>query len=94
MILPVNRREQLSLNKKFGTLRDWKALKTGHFRSLCFCSGSILVLLSGGIMWFYVFLCRISDLNDISSPIGCECIDSDNSQYPDKFDICLECDNL
>ena len=41
--------------KKFGTFRDWKALKTGHFRSLCFCSGSILVLLSGGIMGFCVF---------------------------------------
>ena len=41
---------------KFGIFRDWKALETGHFRSLCFCSGSILVLLSGGIMWFCVFL--------------------------------------
>lgn len=40
----------LSLNKKFGTFRDWKALETGYFRSLCFCSGSILVLLSGGII--------------------------------------------
>ena len=39
-----------SLNKKFGTFRDWKVLETGYFRSLCFCSGSILVLLSGGIM--------------------------------------------
>lgn len=56
MILQVSRLERLSLNKKIGTLRDWKALKTGHFRSLCFCSGSILVLLSGGIMWFYVEL--------------------------------------
>ncbi len=28
------------------------------------------------------------------STIGCACIDSDNSQYPDKFDTCLECDNL
>ena len=44
-----------SLNKKFGTLRDWKALKTGHFRSLYLCSGSILVLLSAGIMSFRVF---------------------------------------
>ena len=43
-------------NDKIGTFRDWKALKTGHFRSLCFCSGSILVLLSEGIMWFCVFL--------------------------------------
>ena len=42
--------DSASLNKKFGTFRDWKALETGHFRSLCFCSGSILVLLSGGIM--------------------------------------------
>ena len=94
MNVPVKDSTLLSLSKKFGTFRDWKALKTGHFRSLCFWSGSILVLLAGGIMWFYVFLCRISDLNDISSPIGCACIDSDNSQYPDKSDICLECDSL
>ena len=37
--------DSASLNKKFGTFRDWKALETGYFRSLCFCSGSILVLL-------------------------------------------------
>ncbi len=42
--------DSASLNKKVGIFRDWKALKTGHFRSLCFCSGSILVLLSGGII--------------------------------------------
>ena len=42
--------DSASLNKKFGTFRDWKALETGYFRSLCFCSGSILVLLSGGII--------------------------------------------
>ena len=94
MILQVSRLERLSLNKKFGIFRDWKALKTGHFRSLCFCSGSILVLLSSGIMWFYVFYAEISDLNDISSPTGHECTDLDNSQYPDKSDICLVCDSL
>ena len=34
--------DSASLNKKFGIFRDWKALKTGHFRSLCFCSGSVI----------------------------------------------------
>ena len=34
--------DSASLNKKVGIFRDWKALKTGHFRSLCFCSGSVI----------------------------------------------------
>lgn len=42
----------LSLNKKFKTFRDRKALKTGHFRSLRFWCGSILVLLLGRMVQF------------------------------------------
>ena len=37
---------------------------------------------------------EINNLNDISSLTGYACIDSDNSQYPDKSDICLVCDSL